>query len=145
LDDAPRHPGRSARLDTATANATRLRNLIANAVNVRDVVAIERELATRETEVETVEGQLRLVSNRVQLATITLVLTTKAPHKKADIPGFTEALSAGWTGFANTGKVSLAAVGAALPFAVFAGLAAGIVLTLGRRRGRRLETPSPTP
>jgi hypothetical protein len=122
------------RLKTASASATRLRALLGNAANVPDIVAIENDLATRESQVETLQGQLRVVQNRVQLATVTLELTTTAPHKKANIPGFTKALSAGWTAFAGTGKVVLAAVGAALPFALFVGCAGGVVALVRRKR-----------
>lgn len=122
------------RLDSATTSAARLRSLLADAKNVPDVVAIEHELAARESEVESLQGQLRLVKNQVQLATVTLALTTKAPQHKTSVPGFTRSLSAGWTAFGNVAKVTLAAVGAALPFGVFAGLAAAIVLVVRRRR-----------
>jgi hypothetical protein len=129
------------RLATATASTTRLRALLANAANVPDIVAVERELTTRESEVETLQGQLRVVKSRVQLATITLVLTTTAPTKKTAIPGFTKALSGGWSAFANTGRVALAAVGATLPFLVLAAIAALIALALRRRRSAPLQTP----
>lgn len=130
------------RLKTATASATRLRSLLAGAQNVPDVVAIEHELATRESEVESLQGQLRLVQNQVQLATVTLVLTTKAAPHKADIPGFTKAFSSGWKAFADAAKVTVAVVGAVLPFAAFAGVAAVIVLVLRRRRrAARLVAP----
>lgn len=123
------------RLKTATASAARLRSLLANAANVPDIVAIEKELATRESEVESLDGRLRVVRNRVQLATVTLVLTSKAPTKTADgIPGFTEALSSGWNAFANTGRAALAVIGATLPFIVLGALITGIVLALRRRR-----------
>ena len=132
------------RLATATASTNRLRGLLANATNVPDIVAVERELTTRESEVETLQGQLRVVKNRVQLATVTLVLTTKAPpvkHKKTTIPGFTSALSGGWTAFANTGKVVLAAIGATLPFLALAAFAALIAFAVRRRRSAHLQTP----
>jgi hypothetical protein len=132
------------RLATATASTNRLRALLANAANVPDIVAVERELTTRESEVETLQGQLRVVKNRVQLATVTLVLTTKVPaakHEKTTIPGFTAALSGGWTAFANTGKVVLAAIGATLPFLALAALAALIAFAVRRRRAAHLQTP----
>jgi hypothetical protein len=129
------------RLKTATASATRLRALLSGAGNVPDIVAIEHELATRESEVESLQGQLRLVQSRVQLATVTLVLTTKAPHE-AGIPGFSKALSNGWKAFANTGRVTLAVIGAALPFAALAGFIAMIaVIARRRRRPASLQTP----
>ena len=109
-----------------------------------DIVAVENELTTRESEVETLQGQLRVVKNRVQLATITLVLTTKAPpakEKHTKIPGFTNALSGGWTAFANTGRVVLAGVGATLPFLALAVFAGVIALAIRRRRSVPLQTP----
>jgi hypothetical protein len=127
------------RLQTATASAARLRALFTSATNVPDVVAIENDLATRESEVESLQGQLRLVKSQVQLATVTLTLTTKAPparHHKTTLPGFTSALSGGWTAFVNTAKVIAAVVGATLPFLAFAA-AVGAVVVAVRRRCRR--------
>src|SRR5205085_3422827 len=49
------------RLKTATASAARLRALLANAANVPDIVVIENDLATRESQVEVLQGQLRVV------------------------------------------------------------------------------------
>jgi hypothetical protein len=132
------------RLATARASTVRLRGLLAGATNVPDIVAVENELTTRESQVETLQGQLRVVKNRVQLATITLALTTKAPpakSKKTKIPGFTNALSGGWTAFANTGRVALAGVGATLPFLALAAFAAVIALAMRRRRSARVQTP----
>ena len=128
------------RLQTATASAARLRALFTSATNVPDVVAIENDLATRESEVESLQGQLRLVKSQVQLATVTLALTTKAPpppaHHHKGTPGFTSALSGGWTAFVNTAKVIAAVVGATLPFLAFA-VAVGAVVVAVRRRRRR--------
>jgi hypothetical protein len=127
------------RLETAEASAQRLRALFTNAGNVHDVVTIENDLATREAEVESLQGQLRVVKNQVQLATVTLTLTTRAtPHvpKAKPAPGFTRALSAGWKAFAASVRVALTVVGATLPFVVFAGLVAGIVVFIRRRRHR---------
>jgi Domain of unknown function (DUF4349) len=127
------------RLDTAEASAQRLRALFTNAGNVNDIVTIENDLESRESEVESLQGQLRLVKNQVQLATVTLTLTTRgAPHvtKSKPPPGFTRALSAGWKAFAASVRVALTVVGATLPFVGFAGLVAGIVVFVRRRRHR---------
>ena len=60
------------RLAAATASTARLRALYDRAENVPDVVAIEAELVKREGEVETLQGQLRVVQAQVAQATITL-------------------------------------------------------------------------
>jgi hypothetical protein len=127
------------RLQTATASANRLRALFGSATNVRDIVAIENDLTTRESEVESLQGQLRLVKNQVQLATITLSLTTNAPAHKAthkSKPSFTRALAAGWSAFVDTVRVTLAVIGATLPFLGFAAVVAAIVMAVRRRRRR---------
>jgi hypothetical protein len=132
------------RFETATASAARLRALLANAANVPDIVAIERELATRESEVESLGGRLRVVRSRVQFATVTVVLTSKpAPKETAGIPGFTDSLSSGWNAFANAGRVALAAIGATLPFTLLAALIAAIVLALRRRRHHPAPAQAP--
>ncbi len=132
------------RLHTATASAARLRALFTSATNVPDIVSIENDLATREAEVESLQGQLRLVKSQVQLATVTLALTTKAPHHKTTTPTFTSALSGGWAAFANTAKVTAAVVGATLPFLTFAAAVAAVVVAVRRRRRRpaRLDAQS---
>jgi hypothetical protein len=124
------------RLRTATASAARLRALFAGAQNVPAIVAIENELATRESEVESLQGQLRLVKNQVQLATITLALTTKTPPHKTTTPSFTRALSTGWTAFVDTAKVIVAVIGTTLPFLLLAAAVAAIVMAVRRRRRR---------
>jgi hypothetical protein len=131
------------RIKTAATSVARLRNLLATAQNVPDVVAIENGLTARESELESLQGQLQVVTSQVQLATVTVVLTTSAPRPHhAGIPGFASAVGGGWDAFANTAKVAAAVVGAVLPFAVFAGLAGGaIVVVRRRRRSTRLVAP----
>ncbi len=131
------------RIKTAGTSVARLRNLLASAQNVPDVVAIENGLTARESELESLQGQLQVVTSQVQLATVTVVLTTNAPQKHhTSIPGFTSALSGGWTAFSSAAKVIVAGIGAVLPFAAFAALACGaIVMARRRRRSTRLVAP----
>jgi hypothetical protein len=60
------------RLDNALALRARLRALLADAAGVQDVLAVERELARVTTEVERLEGQLRLLQNQVAFSTVRL-------------------------------------------------------------------------
>jgi hypothetical protein len=70
----------------------------------------------------------------VQLATVTLVLTTKAPRHQSHVPSFASALSGGWNAFVDTAQAIVAVVGATLPFLAFAAVAAAMVIALRRRR-----------
>ena len=62
------------RLDNARALQDRLRALLADAESVQDVLAVERELARVTTEVERLEGQLRLLQNQVAFSTVRLTV-----------------------------------------------------------------------
>ncbi len=58
----------------AHALQTRLRTLLEQAEGVPDVLAVERELARVTPEVETLEGQLRLLQNQVAFSTVRLTV-----------------------------------------------------------------------
>lgn len=62
------------RLENARALQTRLRDLLAEANGVQDVLAVERELARVTTEVESLEGQLRLLHNQISFSTVRLTV-----------------------------------------------------------------------
>ena len=64
----------SSRISTAEVSVTRLRTLLEEATELRDVAAIERELLDRETTLETLRAQLRTLRDQVDLATITLTI-----------------------------------------------------------------------
>lgn len=60
------------RLDNARALQARLRALLDRAETVADVLAVERELARVTVEVESLEGQMRLLQNQVAYSTVRL-------------------------------------------------------------------------
>ena len=64
----------SSRISTAEVSVERLRKLLQEATELRDVAAIERELLDRETTLETLRAQLRTLRDQVDLATITLTI-----------------------------------------------------------------------
>jgi hypothetical protein len=64
-----------SRINTAAASVERLRTLLENATNINDIADLENQLLQRETNLETLRGQLRTVQDQVDLATITLTIT----------------------------------------------------------------------
>ncbi len=64
-----------SRIITAEASVTRLRKFLEEATQLEDVAQLERELLDRETTLERLRGQLRTLSDQVDLATITLTIT----------------------------------------------------------------------
>lgn len=72
-----------SRIKAAEVSVERLRAFLAQATDVNALAAFERELLQRETDLETLRGQLRTIQKQVDLATITLTLTQLAPDGPA--------------------------------------------------------------
>ena len=129
------------RLKTAQASAVRLRGLLADASDVQGIVAIESELSTREAEVESLEGRLRVISAQVDLATIEVHLTERGvPEVSDDIPGFMQGLRHGWIAFRNTLSGIVTVLGFVLPFLGVL-LPFALVLRWWLRRRLRAQRP----
>lgn len=65
----------NSRISTAEVSVKRLREFLSQATDAKGVAELERELASRETNLERLRGQLRSLRDRVDLATITLSIT----------------------------------------------------------------------
>jgi hypothetical protein len=116
------------RLRTAQASAERLRTLLGAATSTADVVEVEGELARRESDIESLQGRARVLTNQVALATIKVRLTETADLEvSAEVPGFLNALRAGWVVLLNAMLALVAAAGFLLPFAPVGGLGWWIV------------------
>jgi hypothetical protein len=67
-----------SRIATAEASVARLRELLLAAADIDNIVALENQLLQRETELETLRGQLRTLESQVAYATIYLTITEAA-------------------------------------------------------------------
>jgi hypothetical protein len=65
-----------SQIETASASVERLRDLLDEATNIKEIVALENELLARETALETLRGQLRTIQQQVALATIVATFTS---------------------------------------------------------------------
>ncbi|HMX62584.1 MAG TPA: DUF4349 domain-containing protein [Candidatus Sumerlaeota bacterium] len=65
------------RLETANSSRQRLMTLLEKATATKDVIEIERDLRRLTEEIETMKGRLRVLSDQVDLATITVHLEEK--------------------------------------------------------------------
>jgi hypothetical protein len=114
------------RIANARVSADRLRELLAEADGVPNVLAIETELTKRETEIEVMSGQLQVVRDSVDLSTLTVAFTEESDSDPAvadDLPGFVKAFKSGAVAVANIGLGLLAVIGFVLPFLPFLALA----------------------
>jgi len=138
-----------SRLASATASMVRLRALYDRADSVGEVVAVEAELVKRETEVEALQGQLRVVQAQVALATVTLNVAKPAPAATPpaeDASGFFSGLERGWDALLAVVGAGATALGVVLPFLVIACAIGGTTLVVRRRlRLRPTASAAPTP
>jgi len=124
-----------SRVASLQASLDRLRGLIADASDITDLVTLERELAGRETELESLQAQQRALNDQVALATVTLHLLAEQAEEPGDEPaGFLSGLAGGWDAFVTVGVTLLTLLGAALPFLATAAVLAGVALFIRRRR-----------
>ncbi|MFJ5224979.1 DUF4349 domain-containing protein [Streptomyces sp. NPDC088400] len=137
----------NSRVASQRVSVDRVRKLMDRATDLSDVVALEGELSTRQSALESLLAQQASLKDRTTLATITLELTeTPASEEEQENegPGFLDALGGGWDAFTATLRWITVVLGAVVPFA--AALAALYLLwRLIRGRLRRRAAPSATP
>lgn len=134
------------RISNAQQSVDRVRALLADATDLREVIDLESELTRRQTDLERLQASERNLQDRVALATVTIqVLPTTAPIAEVteSDPGLGDGFQTGWDAFVGV------LFGIAYGLAVIApALAvAGLLLVIGwpvlHRRAARRNRPSP--
>lgn len=137
-----------SRIATQRASVARVRELMDKAERISDVVALEGELSSRQSDLESLLAQQASLKDRTSLATITLDLTPPdAPGddgEKGD-PGFLDALGGGWDAFVTMLRWIAVAFGATFPFLITAALALVVWRVLRARRAARGVPAAPRP
>jgi uncharacterized protein DUF4349 len=137
-----------ARIATQTARVDSGRKLLAQAKSLTDLVMLEREVATRESDLASLQAKKRRLADLTALSTITVVLLdpqAAAPDKDDDgAPGFLSGLENGWKGLLASLGVLLTVIGWLLPWVIAIGLPIWAVLLLYRRYTRRHQVTAPT-
>lgn len=87
------HVDLSARLENLRAQETRLRELVAQAANVEETLAVEQELWRVRGEIESLDAQVKYLERQAAMATITVELAEEGPVVQNW--GFVEALKDG--------------------------------------------------
>lgn len=108
----------ASRVKSAQATLASFRKLLDRAESVDDVVRLEQEISTRESDLESLRARQKSLNAQTSYATVTLRLegTAVARHEHATATGFAGGVSSGWQAFtAFLGGVALV-VGWLLPF-----------------------------
>lgn len=137
-----------SRIATLERSVDRVQRLIDDADDVVQIAALENELRAREVELESLKGQLRVLTDETALATVTVTIAPRpeAPRPPPAVddeaaaplspPGPGDALGNGWSAFATSVSWLTAVALTVLPFAVTA------LVVLGGLRVRRRRRPA---
>jgi hypothetical protein len=117
----------ASRLSSAQASIAELRGMIDKAASMNDLISLEQALASRESDLESLEAQQRALAGQVGYATVTAGYFVPAGQAAATVAGrhrnpFSAGLTDSWHALIAAGHGLLAAVGWLLPFAVLAAL-----------------------
>jgi len=132
-----------ARVTSMTASVARIRDLLARASSVNDLVALENELSQRQAELDSLTAQLDSLKDSVSMSPISITLSTD-DYEPVAAGGFLSGLRSGWKAFVTSAAVLATVVGAVLPFGVAIGLVLAPVIWWVRRR-RTHPAPLVTP
>lgn len=131
----------ASRLKSAEQALASMRTLLTKATTVGQVIEVEREIATREAELESLQARQKALTSQVSMATLTLrligpVATVVEP---SDEPaGFLGGLKAGWSALVSFVKILLTVIGVLLPWLVLiVPVVVGILILVRRGRARR--------
>ena len=116
----------------------RMRALLDKAGSVKDIIAIESQLGSREADLESLQAQALAVKDQVALSTLVVTLkptAAAAPAPKDDDDGFLAGLSTGWDFVRKSGVVALTVIGTLLPLGVVIAVVAVPAWFLYRRFG----------
>lgn len=128
-----------ARLQTARAGIDRLRTLLAQAERLADIIALESELTSRQSEVESLQARQRVLADQVAMASLTITLS-EAPAGEQPAGGFLDGIQRGWEALLAIGSAALLFLGMSLPFLIPVVLVAAAVIAWRRRRTPRTPT-----
>jgi uncharacterized protein DUF4349 len=133
-----------SRVETQTRSVARVRDLLARAKSLQDVVLMESELARREADLESVQARQRALADKATLATITVTLRKPgAVEAEVEEAGFLAGFEDGWTALKASTTGVLTVLGAVLPIAVMLGLFGVPAVLIRRRYQARTATPPP--
>ena len=137
----------NSRVASDEAAITQLRSLLAHAGSVGDLLSVQDQINSEESDLESMLAQQNALNHETAYATVTLTLVgphavAKPAAKAAPPPGFTRAIAGGWHALHLTAGWLLTIIGAIAPFAGVIVVAGGLAWWGRRRAGRRRRQPT---
>ena len=126
-----------SRVASDEAAIAQLRALLSRAGNVGDLLSVQNQINSEESDLEAMLAQQRALNRETAYATVTVAIVgpkaVPKPVKSKPAPGLSNGLSAGWHAFRTSLSWLLAVIGAIAPFAAVIALL-GALGYWGRRR-----------
>ena len=135
-----------ARITVQQARVDSGRKLLAQAKTLNELVMLEREVATRESDLASLQAKKRRLADLTAMSTITAVLLGPAAAQPGDddaAPGFLAGLRGGWDALLASLSVLVTVLGAVLPWLIALGLPLYGALYAFRRYRRRQPATEP--
>lgn len=137
-----------ARIRAQRASVSRVEALLDQATDLQQVISIERQLANRQADLDSLVARQKYLADQTALSTITIAIEQPdedEPKKDDDDDNaFVGGLKDGWDSFVDGLVVALTVVGFLLPWLILVAVL-GVPLWLGlrRRADRRPAPPAP--
>jgi len=131
------------RLENARASLDRVRALLADAVDLGDVIALESELTQRQTTLEQLMAEKEYLGGLVAMSTVTVSLSTRPLDAPRTGDGIGDAFRDGWDAFVSALHGLVVLFGRTLPFLVVLGFVGAGVVGFRRRAERRNRSTAP--
>jgi len=143
-DETMSYNDTAAHIEALEVERDALLGLMANAKDLKDLIMLQERVTDVRRQLNSLEGQLRLLNDQVALSTVTLTVTEVAKLTPEPEPAPEGYFARTWTGFKNSVVSVVRGVGGflsglviALPYLVVIGVPAAVIFVLLRRRKKR--------
>ncbi|MBS3974885.1 MAG: DUF4349 domain-containing protein [Actinobacteria bacterium] len=147
-DVTQEHLDLDARLKNLQASEVQLRDFLAKAKNVTEMLAVEKELSRIRGEIESMQAQIAYLERQAAHSVVTIELTGPKPivRPTGEDWGFVAALTESVRAFVRTINTLIVLLGALTPVIIILALAALVLrLYLNRRRAMKAVSGSKDP
>lgn len=123
-----------------------LEHLAESTGKLEDILAVEKEIARVRTEVEQLQGRLRVLQDQTSLSTVTLRIHELRGYVPEESPTFGTRISRAWTqsldGLVEAGQLSVIIVVACAPWLAVIAIPIVVIVVLIRRLMQRKKQPA---
>jgi hypothetical protein len=131
-----------ARVRAAERAIRQIEVLLGRAEALRDIIAIESDLAQRQADLDSLKSQQAWLEDQTSLSTINVQLSRPGEAPPEETRGFLAGLGSGWDAMRTSSEMLLTALGAVLPFAVLVALIGVPLRIVLRRRVSAASAPA---